>query len=196
MSALPEPLTQNPADKSSVDQIGPRLFLIRSRFFWIGFIIGDLVALAIQIVGGVLISSATNYKQISHGASVARSGIICQLSNTVVFVALIFATILRLWGKGTTLVSVAGWPVMTAMCLSTLMILIRNSYRVVELSHGWNSQLMRTEGFLIGLDVVPMAVAVGAFIVFSPSLWWRGRDEVGEKSVVGDNAGHVIAQKT
>lgn len=196
MSALPEPLTRNPADKSSVDQIGPRLFHIRSRFFWIGFIIGDLVALAIQIVGGVLISSATNVKQISHGASVARSGIICQLSNTVVFVALVFATILRLWGKGGTLVSVAGWPVMTAMCLSTLMILIRNSYRVVELSYGWNSYLMRTEGFLIGLDMVPMAVAVGAFILFSPSLWWRGRDEVGVKWVVRDNAGHVIEQKT
>ena len=182
--------------KASVDQIGPRLFLIRSRFFWIGFIIGDLVALAIQIVGGVLISSATNYEQISHGASVARAGIICQLSNTVVFVALIFATVLRLWGKGTTLVSVAGWPMMTAMCLSTLMILIRNGYRVVELSRGWNSHLMRTEGFLIGLDMAPMAVAIGAFIVFSPCFWWRGRDEMGKKSMGQKDADHIIAERT
>jgi hypothetical protein len=192
VSVWPEPLIQNPADESSIEQIGSRLFLIRSSFFWIGFLIGDLVALAIQIVGGVLISSAMNYKQISHGAGVARAGIICQLSNTLVFVALIFATIIRLWRKGTTLVSVAGWPVMTAMCLSTLMILIRNGYRVVELSHGWNSHLMRTEGFLIGLDMVPMAVAVGVFIVFSPSLWWRGRDEAVMKSVIQEKAGHVI----
>jgi hypothetical protein len=44
--------------------------------------------------------------------------------------------------------------------------------------------------------MVPMAVAVGAFIVFAPSLWWRGKDEVGMKSVVQVNAGYVIAQKT
>ena len=67
---------------------------------------------------------------------------------------------------------------MTAMCLSTLMILVRNGYRVVELSHGWNSYLVGTEGFLIGLDLVPMAVAVGAFILFSPCLWWQGRDNL------------------
>ena len=156
----------------------------------------DLVALAIQIVGGVLISSAMNYKQLAHGASVARSGIIFQLSNTVVFVALILATALRLWGKGTTLVSVAGWPMTIAMCLSTLMVLIRNSYRIVELSDRWKGHLMRTEGFLIGLDLVPMVAAVGAFVVFSPSLFWRGKDVVGLKSAVQHDVSHELAQKT
>jgi hypothetical protein len=162
--------TQNKiADKISIDKIGSCLFLIPSRFFWIGFIICDIVSLAIQTVGGVLVSSAKNYEQLSHGAGVMRSGIIFQFSNTVVFVVLVLGTMLRLRKKGTTLVSVASWPVIIAMCVSTLMLLIRNGYRIVELSDGWKGHLMRTEGYLIGLDMVPMAVAIGVFIVFSPS---------------------------
>ena len=76
------------------------------------------------------------------------------------------------------------------------MVLIRNSYRIVELSDGWKGHLMRTEGFLIGLDMVPMAVAVGAFVVFSPSLFLRDKDEVRVKSAVQNNVGHAMAQKT
>jgi hypothetical protein len=197
VSVLTErPPKKKTADKSSVDKIGPRLFLIQSRFFWIGFIICDIISLAIQTVGGVEVSSATNYEQLTHGAGVMRSGIIFQLSNTVVFVVLILGTLLRLRVKRTTLVSVAGLPVMIAMCLSTLMVLIRNSYRIVELSDGWKGHLMRTEGFLIGLDMVPMAVAVGAFVVFSPSLFLRDKDEVRVKSAVQNNVGHAMAQKT
>jgi hypothetical protein len=55
------------------------------------------------------------------------------------------------------------------------MLLIRNGYRIVELSDGWKGHLMRTEGYLIGLDMVPMAVAVGVFIVFSPSHFFGER---------------------
>jgi hypothetical protein len=55
------------------------------------------------------------------------------------------------------------------MLVSTAMVLVRNAYRIAELSGGWKGHLMRTERYLIALDMVPMMVAVGVFVVFSPA---------------------------
>lgn len=178
VSALTERVKEF-ADNSSIEKIGLCLFLIRSTFFWVGFIICDIVSLAIQTVGGVEVSSATNYEQLSHGAGVMRAGIIFQFSNTIVFVVLILGTILRLQRKGTSLVSMVRWPVVISMSVSTFMVLIRNGYRIVELSEGWKGHLMRTEKYLIGLDMVPMAVAIGAFIIFSPYFFFARGEQGG-----------------
>ncbi|KAJ5815504.1 hypothetical protein N7474_007281 [Penicillium riverlandense] len=153
-----------------IGKIKPRLFPIPSTIFWVGFIICDIIALAIQTVGGVLVSSAESYEQISHGGDVMRSGIIFQFSNTVVFVVLILGVIFLLRKKRTPVLQ-GRWQVMTALCVSTLTILIRNGYRIVELSDGWKGHLMHTERYLIGLDMVPMAVGIGAFVVFPPSFF-------------------------
>jgi hypothetical protein len=99
-----------------------------------------------------------------------RSGIIFQFSNTLVFVVLT-VRVMFLLRKRRTLASQERWPAMTALCVSTLMVLIRNGYRIVELSGGWKSHLMRTERYLIGLDMVPMAVGIGAFVAFPPSFF-------------------------
>jgi hypothetical protein len=40
---------------------------------------------------------------------------------------------------------------------------------------------MRTEWYLVALDMVPMAVAVGAFIVFSPSFFLCPENQEKEK---------------
>ena len=116
-------------------------------------------------------SSAENLEDINHGGSVMRAGIIFQFSNTVVFAVLVLVMMLRLWKKSLTLLDVAGWPVIVSMCISTLMLLIRNGYRIVELSDGWQGHVMRTEAYLIGLDMTPMAIAVGIFLTFSPSMF-------------------------
>lgn len=128
--------------------------------------------MAIQTVGGVFVSGAQNYDQLNHGSSVMRSGIIFQFSNTFIFVILIVGAIFRVRMKGIWVSSVAGWPAMIAMWVSTLMVFIRNAYRIAELSGGWKGHLMRTEWYLVALDMVPMAMAVAAFVVFSPSLFF------------------------
>ncbi|RHZ47231.1 RTA1 domain-containing protein [Aspergillus thermomutatus] len=163
-----------------VEKTGPRLFHIPSKFFWVGFIILDIISLAIQTVGGVLVSSAQNQDQLDHGSNVMRAGIIFQFSNTVLFVALLLGTIFRLRTKGIRQLSVIGWPVMLAMWVSTVMVFVRNAYRIAELSGGWQGHLMRTEGYLIALDMVPVAVAVGAFVVFSPSFFFCDGEHEGE----------------
>lgn len=140
-------------------------------FFWIGFVVLDMISLAIQTVGGVEVSSAQDLDQLESGSRVMLDGIIFQFSNTVMFVALLLGTIMRLRTKDMRLLSVLGWPVMLALWISTVMILVRNAYRIVELSGGWNGHVSRTEWYLIAFDMVPMAVAVGVFVVFSPSIF-------------------------
>lgn len=162
---------------NSIDKIKPYPFIIPSKLFWIGFIICDAVSIAIQTVGGVKISESKNYAQLRHGASVARSGIIFQFSNTVFFIVLLVVTMVVLRIKRIALTSVVKWPVICAMCVSTLMVLLRNGYRIVELSEGWTGRLMRTELYLIGLDMVPIALAIGIFLIFPPALLFQRKME-------------------
>lgn len=101
-----------------------------------------------------------------------RSGIIFQFSNTIMFVIIIAVTVLRFRQKRA-LCPQAKWPLLVALCVSTVMVLLRNGYRIVELSGGWKGHLMRTETYLIYLDMVPMAIGVGVFVIFSPLFFFR-----------------------
>jgi hypothetical protein len=74
---------------------------------------------------------------------------------------------------GQSIIFTAGWVTIAAMSIATLMLLIRNGYRIFELSQGWDGRILRTQGYLIGLDMVPMAVAIGTFVVFSPCFFFR-----------------------
>ena len=128
--------------------------------------------MAIQTVGGVEVSSANDLESLTHGGDVMRSGIIFQFSNTILFVIIMAVTVLRFRQKRA-LCPQATWPLLVALCVSTVMVLLRNGYRIAELSGGWNGHLMRTETYLIYLDMVPMAIGVGVFVVFAPSFFFR-----------------------
>lgn len=121
-------------------------------------------------------SAAVDLQSITDGASVMRAGIIFQFSNTAIFAVLLLATMLGLRRKGSTLLDLVAWPTMVTICVSTLMLLLRNGYRIVELSDGWGGHVMRTERYLIGYDMVPMALAIGSFLVCSPCLFFSPRD--------------------
>ncbi|KAF7719194.1 RTA-like protein [Penicillium ucsense] len=151
------------------EKTGPKLFLIPNRIYWILFVILDIISLTIQTIGGVMTSNAENFADLDYGSNVMLNGIIFQFSCTVFFVVLVAGMIFRSRAKGITLVSVTGWPIMITLWLSAVMILIRNGYRIAELHDGWKGHWIRTEWYLIAFDMAPMAVAVAAYIVISPS---------------------------
>ena len=156
--------------------------------------ISDIISLAIQVVGGVKVCSAQNYADLGHGSNVMRAGIIFQFCVTAVFSVLIHWTIVRLRTRGGSLVWTAGWPTTIAMVVSTGMVLVRNGYRIAELSEGWKGDLMRTEGYLIGFDLGPMAVGVGTLVVLSPCWFFTGADDAtdGCMSYAGANRRSVV----
>lgn len=60
-----------------------------------------------------------------------------------------------------------------ALGLSSLCILARSSFRVAELSEGFDGPIASQEGLFIGLEGVLIVVAVGVLNVFHPS-WCMG----------------------
>lgn len=129
--------------------------------------------MAIRTVGGVEVSSVQDIQAASHGGSVMRAGIIFQFSNNIIFAMLLLFVQLQVWQRGAPLSRSVGRPAILAVWIWTIMLLLRNGYRIVGLSDEWDGHIMRTEGYLLGLDMIPMALAIGAFAIFSPSLFLR-----------------------
>jgi predicted transcriptional regulator of viral defense system len=48
------------------------------------------------------------------------------------------------------------------------MMILRGFYRSVELAQGWTGYLITHEAYIIGLDAVPMVIAMGTLAVLSP----------------------------
>ena len=162
-------------DCDSIEILGIRLLSIPNSWYWASFVTFDMVALAIQTVGGVEVSSAQDLQAANHGGNVMRAGIIFQFSNTALFTMLLLAAQIRMRQRGMPISKSVGRPAILVLWTSTLMLLLRNGYRIVELSQGWNGHVMRTENYLIGLDMAPMALAIGVFVVFPPSIFLKTR---------------------
>ncbi|OGM47319.1 RTA1 domain protein [Aspergillus bombycis] len=139
-------------------------------YFWF-FSACDLVSLAVQAVGGGLASAALNaHRDMADGTHIMIAGIAFQLASTLAFtgcmVDYVFRTIYP--QKGTIPKGVLF--LFAGMVLSVLCICIRSIYRLAELSQGWSSYLITHEKYFIILDAVMMAIAVGIFVIFHPSV--------------------------
>jgi hypothetical protein len=73
-------------------------------------------------------------------------------------------------------------------------VLLRCSYRVAELAHGWGRQntILRTQGLFIGLDSVPVAIAAVVLNIWHPS-WCFPKEQqevayAGEKMASGSSS--------
>lgn len=56
----------------------------------------------------------------------------------------------------------------SAITISTSMMVLRGFYRSIELLQGWTGYLITREGFVIGLDAIPMVIAMGILAILSP----------------------------
>ena len=71
--------------------------------------------------------------------------------------------------------------VVVATVLSTAMMVLRGVYRSIELSQGWTGFLITHQGYVIGLDAVPMVLAMGGLAIFNPGmLFARQKASIGE----------------
>ena len=69
-----------------------------------------------------------------------------------------------------------------ATTFSAACIIIRNFYRAIELSQGWNGYLITHEVYFAVLDGALMALAVGVFNVFFPTRYLSGEPEADKVS--------------
>ncbi|KAB8220790.1 RTA1 like protein-domain-containing protein [Aspergillus novoparasiticus] len=139
-------------------------------YFWF-FTVCDLISLAVQAVGGALASAALSaHRDMSNGTHIMIAGIAFQMASTIAFATCMVDCVLRTIYPRQGTIPKGVSCLFAAMVLSVLCICTRSIYRLAELSQGWTGYLITHEKYFIILDAVMMAIAVGVFVIFHPSL--------------------------
>ncbi|CBQ72726.1 conserved hypothetical protein [Sporisorium reilianum SRZ2] len=161
------------AFQNVMDVFGSKWSRIPRKYYVIGFCIGDLCSLVVQAVGGALSAEAETPSEIDTGSNVMITGVSIQVAVTAPFLLLYLdynLRRLREWAKlprherphrrVEVLNAVIG--------VSTLFILIRCIYRIVEMADGWLGYLATTPVYFDVLDGLMIVLAIGVFIPFYP----------------------------
>lgn len=139
-------------------------------YFWF-FTVCDLISLVVQAVGGALASAALSaHRDMSNGTHIMIAGIAFQMASTLAFATCMVDCVLRTIHRPRGTIPKSVSFLFAAMVLSVLCICTRSIYRLAELSQGWTGYLITHEKYFIILDAVMMAIAVGIFVIFHPSL--------------------------
>ncbi|KAB8263179.1 RTA1 like protein-domain-containing protein [Aspergillus pseudonomiae] len=139
-------------------------------YFWF-FSACDLVSLAVQAVGGGLASAALSaHRDMADGTHIMIAGIAFQLASTLAFAVCMVDCVFRAVYPKQDTIPRGVLFLFAGMVLSVLCICVRSIYRLAELSQGWTGYLITHEKYFIILDAVMMAIAVGVFVIFHPSV--------------------------
>lgn len=121
-------------------------------FYWI-FIPCDVVCLIFQAVGGALSTASAGSSQI--GVDMALVGLSLQVVVMVAFCAFFADYLIRYFRAGSTeRFGTRAKLFFGFMALAIVLILVRCSYRLVELRNGYRGELIRDEPIFIGLEGV------------------------------------------
>ncbi|KAF7537719.1 hypothetical protein G7Z17_g12794 [Cylindrodendrum hubeiense] len=138
----------------SISRFKPQLF------YWI-FIPCDIVSLILQALGGALSCVGTDEDAIKVGENISLAGLIFQVITLVVFAALFADYVFKASRSPSYHRLNKGMMIFLGLLFaSTIIILTRCTYRIVELGKGYFSAIFRDEGLFIGLESVPMCIAV------------------------------------
>ncbi|KAF4959390.1 hypothetical protein FGADI_1712 [Fusarium gaditjirri] len=138
----------------SVSRFSPKYF------YWI-FIPSDIISLILQAVGGAVSVVSTAQEDVETGEDISIAGLVFQVVTLLIFVALFIDYVIRA-SKSPARYRLTK-PILTFLFflfLSTIFILIRCGYRIVELNGGYFSAIFRDEGLYIALESCMMCIAV------------------------------------
>ncbi|EST04780.1 RTA-like protein [Kalmanozyma brasiliensis GHG001] len=174
------------AFQNVMDVFGSRWSRIPRKWYVIGFCFGDLCSLVVQAVGGAMSAEATTEDQVETGKNIMIAGVSVQVAVTAPFMLLYLdynIRRLREWAR----LAKDERPhrrveiFNKVIGVSTLLILVRCIYRIVEMADGWVGYLATTEVYFDVLDGLMILLAIGVFIPFHPG-WFLPRNK--EKGVV------------
>ncbi|WVQ82728.1 hypothetical protein IAT38_004860 [Cryptococcus sp. DSM 104549] len=137
---------------------------------WV-FICSDVFTFLIQGSGGGL-SASGNADSAKLGSKLFLIGLILQLVSFVIFTFLWVTFGLRVRKRDAALWTQSGWkPLYFAMGFTCICYIIRSFFRVIELAQGYDGYLATHEGYLLGLDVLPMFLGIATYVFFWPGAW-------------------------
>lgn len=145
------------------------------RVNWLSkiFICGDILCFLVQGTGGGVLVGATNAESVSLGQNIILAGLGLQILVFSIFVscAAVFHSRVILRGLLRTIPpSLCLIPMLMLLYLCSVLIMVRNTYRLVEYRQGQDGYLQSHEWPVYGLDLAFMAV------IMAVSLRWYGVD--------------------
>ena len=139
------------------------------------FVSFDIISIVIQAVGGASASKAGGEDPPGNtkpGTHIMMAGIIIQLVSMSVFGLL---WLIFLWRARAAPISRV---LVVATTFSAFCIIVRNFYRAVELSQGWNGYLITHEVYFAVLDGALMALSVGVLNMVFPTRYLTGEPKL------------------
>ncbi|KAK1980102.1 parasitic phase-specific protein PSP-1 [Colletotrichum cereale] len=152
----------------SISRFNPRLF------YYI-FIPCDIISLVLQATGGALSTVGNNKTQVQKGVNVSLAGLVFQVVTLVAFCGLFADYLMTLMRNNSRERMTKRLQTLVAfLFISSLLILVRCSYRIEELKEGYFSAVFRNEPLFVGLESSVMVIAVFCLVIGSPAVGFRG----------------------
>ncbi|KAK1511086.1 parasitic phase-specific protein PSP-1 [Colletotrichum costaricense] len=148
----------------SISRFNPRLC-------YFVFIPCDIVSLILQATGGALSSIASDKAAVQRGVNVSLAGLIFQVVCLVAFCALFADYLIICMRTNARQRMTKNMKIFLAfLFISTILILVRCSYRIEELKEGYFSPMFRDQPLFIGLESSVMVVAVFCLVIGNPAI--------------------------
>jgi len=173
---------------------GADISRIPPKWYTYIFVACDFFSLVLQGAGGGMASVAVNnHKSAQPGTNVMLAGLGFQVFTLVVFLILCGEYAWRVMQR----IKSGGQldPVhaklrqskrfrgfLLALAISTICILIRSVFRVIEMAEGWNGHLMRNQTLFFILEGVMVAIAVIVLNFFHPGYCFADGYKAGVKN--------------
>ncbi|KAF9146277.1 hypothetical protein BGX30_002533 [Mortierella sp. GBA39] len=171
--------SQSRMEKSRYSLIPPRI--VGRAFIW-----SDITTFLIQVIAGSMLGNAGDNQSLSNiGDKLFLVGVCGQGVSYCLFTVLLSTTFVRLVverRKTRIDLLVKGWmgfdrstvTIFGGLYFSSLFIIVRSVYRIVEFTQGYDGYLISKEVFLFVLDAAPLILAIGIWaIVWPPVLLER-----------------------
>jgi hypothetical protein len=161
----------------------------------------DVACLATQATGGGLAGAAySSGASTQPGATTMIARVIAHLIAAVIFSFLLVFVMYRGARELKMKANRSLLNVALATVFGTLMMIMRNVYRSIELSEGWRGYLITHERYVLVLDALPMALCMGFLWCLIPGrslrrrLAWVGRGWA-VKSLLWETGGLLVGRK-
>ncbi|KAH7123072.1 RTA1 like protein-domain-containing protein [Dactylonectria macrodidyma] len=146
--------------------------LIRSSWLTKFFLLGDVLSIALQGIGGGKLVNAETEDEKSKGENIIIGGLVVQILFFSLFMVVTCLFHFKVNKKPTLRMSTmdSSWRrLLSVLYITSILILIRSIFRLIEYAMGHDSELQSKEVYIYVLDALPMLVASVLCNVFHPS---------------------------
>jgi hypothetical protein len=132
------------------------------------FVASDITTFLIQAGGGGM-QSSSNQSSVKAGVRILLIGLGLQTASYVLFIVLVWHAHRKIIRDGMTMGSEPWWKIIWILYFSSVFIMIRCIYRLIELAQGNGGYLLTHEIYFYVFDSLPLLIAISVYIPFWPS---------------------------